>query len=66
MALSLTDPAIQAQLDLDYQEGRVPDWDSNDEAKAQAYINYFNTLTGDENMRLVVKTTYEFEIVNPE
>ena len=66
MSLSLTDPAIQAQLDHDYKEGRVPQWDSNNLDRAQAYIDYFNTLTGGENMRLIVKTTYEFEIVNPE
>ena len=66
MALSLTDPAIQAQLDLDYQEGRVPVWSSISLDEAQAYIDYFNTLTGGENMRLITKTTYEFEIINPE
>lgn len=65
MALSITDPAIRAQLEADIRAGRVPVWNPNNQTQAQAFINYFNTLTNSTAMRLVTKTTYAFEIINP-
>ena len=66
MAISITDPELQSQLEADYRAGRVPRWNPNDADEAQAYVTYFNTLTGTDAMRLVPTTTYKFEIIIPE
>lgn len=65
MAISITDPELQAQLEADTRDGLVPVWDPNDEATATAFVDYFNNLTLSTSMRLVATTTYNFEIVPP-
>lgn len=65
MALSITDPAIQEQFRQDYINGSVPAWVPNAEGEAQAYVDYFNNLCGQEVMRLVAQVTYKFEVITP-
>lgn len=63
MALNILDPTMLAQLRADMQNGIVPAWNPNDRDQAQAFVNYFNDLTGvDDAMQLVEHTTYTFKI----
>lgn len=68
MSITINDPTIQAQLQADFNEGRVPTWNPNDEPEAQAFVAYYNSLFEDgvNPAQLVTKTTYEFIIVPPE
>lgn len=70
--MTITNPAVQAQLATDYAEGNVPVWNPNDETQAQAYVDYFNNLAttvggqAEGPMTLVTKTTYEVSISTEE
>lgn len=62
----ITDPVVQAQLEIDMRSGNVPRFSTTDVEQAQAFVDYFNTLTGSTAMELVVHTTYSYKIINPE
>lgn len=61
----ITDPAIQAQLKADTERGLVPPWDATNLERAQAFVDYFNTLTESDSMELVTVTTYSYKINPP-
>lgn len=66
---TIQDPAVQAQLNSDYAEGRVPEFDPTDETKARTFVDYWNALVAADPeapaVTLNTHTYYSFT-VNPE
>lgn len=61
-----TDPDIQAQYEAAVRNGTAPTFSTTDQAAAQAFVDFYNTLTNSNTVRLVTKTTYSFEVINTE
>lgn len=60
----ITDPAKRATYERDLQDGRVPQFDAKNRAKAEAWRNYFNTLLGAGTVTLQETTTFR-PVINP-
>lgn len=58
--------AARAKMATDFKAGNVPEFDRSDKAKAQAFVDYINSLTTEPTVTLVESITYSFIKIKPE